>query len=387
MDGYMCWRWTCPDQVPLFSSIYAGRIQFTGKLYDSDCPGDVASFYVKAANQLVNSEQIGWFTVNEIVDANFKRVFIKKLMHIRHGLLNYFNEADRMRPLAFKGDVPQIQSKWGAVGGGKMINTEKIQHSVWKRSDDRIMMLFVNSVDEKISVTPVINLEKLGLTNKVKLAICREGSDKAEMKEVAGTFSKTVELSPFSAEIWLLSDKFLGLSGDASYDGFIDDSERLASLMNKISNFDAGKSLVDYNVFKVRKQITAVPGKWITPADISDLHDCSFAKDNSFVGWVNAGAMIYYGEVDFGSKDVKALEIEIAANPDYAVGTIEIIATAPGKEGASVASVEIKSTGGWDKFKHINVPMKTALGKGKHDIIVKLNSNACCNFKQWRVIE
>ncbi len=222
MDGYMVWRWTDYNQVPLYTSIYSGRSQFTGRLYNHQSPGDTASFFIKAAEQLVYSEQLGWFTMPDMHDGN-KRLFIKKLMHIRYALLDYFNAGSMLKPLDFKEPLPEITTKWGATNAARMIKTPKVQHSVWQGRNGLKMILFVNSVDEPQTFTP-----KLKMDDGMVIGICREGVNEPVIMEKA----PPVLLKNLNSEVWV-TGKRAAVEKECM---------RLAKVMDKISKFDAGAS-------------------------------------------------------------------------------------------------------------------------------------------------
>ncbi len=216
MDGYMVWRWTDPGQIPLFASIYSGRIQFTGRLFNHQFPGDYESFFAKAAEQLVTSEQIGWFDYPDMQDGQ-KRLYIKKLGHLRHALLRYFNESDMQHPLNFKKPVPELRSKWGAVGNFTVVTTPKVRHGVYLHKDGLRMVVFTNSTNEKITVYPELE------TGKNLIATCREGAAKAEIT----TKIPAVTLAPRSSEVWLIGNG----------EKLIKEANRISETMLKIANF------------------------------------------------------------------------------------------------------------------------------------------------------
>lgn len=200
VDGLMPWRYVHVNQVPLFQSIYSGgRVQFTGRSYNNCVPGDEASWFCKSANQFIFGEQIGWFRIEEMFKADMKRVFIKKLMHLRYGLLEYFNASDMLRPLDFKGEVPTIKSVWGGLRiGTRIIENHKIQSSAWKHvHTGNIMVVFVNTVNEKVKVQPQLNYSG-------KLVICREGATETATP-LPGTIP-AVELEPYACEVWFFGN-------------------------------------------------------------------------------------------------------------------------------------------------------------------------------------
>ena len=216
MDGYMVWRWTDPGQIPLFTSIYSGRIQFTGRLFNHQFPGDYESFFAKAAEQLVNAEQIGWFDYPDMADAR-KRLYIKKVGHLRHALLRFFNEGDMQHPLKFKQPVPELRSKWGTVGNFTVVTTPKVRHGVYLRQDGLKAVVFANSTDETITVQP--ELERNGKS----LAVCREGSSEADFPAAV----PAVTLAPRSSEVWIIGGREKVRSEAAA----------MAETLHKISTF------------------------------------------------------------------------------------------------------------------------------------------------------
>ena len=139
-DGYLAWRWTDQEQIPLFQSIYAGRAQFVGKLYNHSRPGDKQSFFSKIGQQLVFAEQLGWFTLSEMRSADARRLFVKKAMHVRLALLPYFNEGRMLSPMKFS-KMPIERSLWGG-NAPQVLTLPQIANSVWQGKDGSVMRLF-----------------------------------------------------------------------------------------------------------------------------------------------------------------------------------------------------------------------------------------------------
>ena len=192
LDGYIVWRWTDPGQIPLFASIYSGRIQFTGRLFNHQYPGDYESFFAKCAEQLVCAEQIGWFDYPDMQDAG-KRLYAKKAAHIRKTLLRYFNESDMQHPLTFKTPVPELRSKWGAVGNFTVVTTPKVRHNVFLHKNGMKMIIFANSTAETIKLAPELDLQNN------QIAICREGASAPKITSKV----PEINIKPRSFEIWL----------------------------------------------------------------------------------------------------------------------------------------------------------------------------------------
>ena len=359
MDGYMVWRWVDANQVPLFQSIYSGRAQFVGRVYNHQKPGDEQSFFSKAAQQLVNAEQLGWFTFSEIRQPGGKRLFIKKLMHIRKALLPYFNNGQMLPPVRFKGKIEVERSKWGG-NFPQMVTMPKIASSGFAGNDGSTVYLFVNTVNETVSATPDLGPGKT-------FRVCREGAF-APLRGIAG---QAVTLAPRTAEIWV--------------DGTEAEAERIQAVMKKIASFDYGKpsSFV--------KKVTYQPAKgnsgtWFTVENIASLSDCEIAQSGKHVGRFQDGALISFGEIDFGAKGSGQLEVTVGVAPEYEGGSLDVIIH--GKEsGEEIAgTLKLSSTGGFREFKVMPLSLKKRL-TGKHSVTFRINGTAACDFKSWRYLE
>ena len=149
IDGFTCWRWTEANAIPIFQTIYAGRVQFTGKLYNHQKRGDAQSNFCKAGAQFINAEQLGWITLEDLEKPSEFRRYFKSLAHLRKNLLRYFNEARRMAPLPFRQPPPRITSVWGSFNvPDNKVTTDAILHSAWQREDGAQMAVFLNTTAE-----------------------------------------------------------------------------------------------------------------------------------------------------------------------------------------------------------------------------------------------
>ena len=162
------------------------------------------------------SEQIGWFDYPDMQDAR-KRLYVKKSAHLRKALLKYFNEGDMLHPLKFKTPVPEIRTKWGAVGTFSVVTTPKVRHAVYLHRNGMKMIIFANSTSETVKLTPHFEL------NGKLLAICREGDAKAEISSKV----PELELKPRSFHVLLIG------SGEE----LVKEADRISETMLKIAAF------------------------------------------------------------------------------------------------------------------------------------------------------
>jgi hypothetical protein len=87
-DGYLTWHWQEQNMVPAFPAVYGGAIQMFGRAYRGGPSQDLAH-RMKAGQQLVFGEQIGWFGP-EIIERPDCGKFLRDGIQLRWRLKDYF---------------------------------------------------------------------------------------------------------------------------------------------------------------------------------------------------------------------------------------------------------------------------------------------------------
>ena len=361
MDGFVVWRWTFANQVPLFQSIYSGRTQFTGRCFNHQKPGDKNSFFAKCAMQFVNGEQLGWFMPAELRAADNKRLFVKKLMHMRLALIDCFNTGKMLAPLKFHGQNPQVTSKFGGVTPS-MLTYPAVLSSVWEYGNKRIIIM-VNTLDSEVKVAPVI-------PECSKYFVCEEKISSHKNPEAELVFK------PYEIKLIVPDNQI--------------EAEKLHKKLAVINNFtDKGESLLLIsNVPNIKKSVAA-DNKIYTASDVSGMIGCASRKSHGryIIGALEAHALIVIGEIDFGKREQENLVLQIAVDPPYAGGNIEVIAqNADGKERV-IGFLDLqKSTGYAHNYVDFNIKLTEKLS-GKQQIALRFNGQSCCNFLAFKIPE
>ena len=355
-DGYLAARWVEPEQIPLYQSIYAGRVQFVGRLYNCIAPGDAQSFFCKVAQQLVNAEQIGWFQPVELSRADNRRLFVKKAIHLRKALLPWFNQGNMLKPIDFGGTMKMADSIWGGYTRQK-VRLPVIANSAWRGSNGVRMWLFVNTHPTVAEAMPTIDAPH-------GFWICKEGKAQPQFSQNA----VPLHLEPYGFEVWLEGDKALAA----------DVQKTLASF----ATFDCGETA--QSTPKIKYHSTkGQAGKLYGVADCVGSNNCTVSQDKSHFGQIQDGAVIAFGEIDFGAEGARAIEIKVAVHKQYEGGTIQMMTEAPGKPEVMSAVFPLKSTGGWRDFDFVRVQLRQPL-KGRHYVSFIINGNSACNFAAWK---
>ena len=358
IDGFTCWRWILPDAVPLFQSIYAGRIQFTGKYYNHQLPGDWESLFAKAAGQVVNGEQLGWITLEDLEAATPFRRFFKVLAHTRKALIEYFDAADRIAPLRFTRDPGKFTSNWGNTSRTRdflLVTTPNIEHSVWRLPDNRRMALFINP-------TPETRTAAVQLPFACKqLRVCTQDSPVSR----ACSAAPEIVIPPYGVQVWLISDADNRAEAD-----------RVAAALHRTAGFDEGKTLHGLKVMrnKVPAKLKPAPGKLLSvtqAALCTDVYRRRFANgaDRDAVLLLTDGSAVTFRSV--AAPGIRKLELVAAVTPAETDGEFTVLVN-----GRSVGKVKLGQAGRYLEFRKFPVRLTADLPESA-DITLRFAGKSC----------
>ena len=355
-DSGHVWRWTFDGQIPAFQAVYGGRIQYTSLNYDSHSHGSYASNFAKMANQLVTGQKLGRFYPGELEKANAKRLYLKKLAHLRWALNDYFNAGDMLAPVEFRRPVPLKTTAWGTSLPQTEDVTLPVVASGAYRFNGNNIFIFVNSTDKTQVVEPRI----------AKGLLCIEGAAKAV---------------PFNGKVVLKAYQSAVVVQNSAKE-----AARLQKVLQKISKFDAGLDFEKVFAFKEHRLIKPAPGKILDASMVSGYYNCSKYDGGKYFGNFTKGSLISYGTVDFGSKKVNEILLKTAVVEHYAEGTIEVL-TGPHQNvtAETLAVFTVPSTGSWENFKEFKIKLKRPVS-GKTNLVFRFSKTGCCNFAGWRFL-
>jgi hypothetical protein len=132
--------------VPAFPAVYGGAIQMFGRAYRGGPSQDLAH-RMKAGQQLVFGEQIGWFGP-DIIDRPDSGRFLRDCIQLRWRLKEYFYAGRMARPPKLIGQVPTVTADWQWHGQWP-ISTDAIMTGAWQLGDrGKMVLLFANVSDE-----------------------------------------------------------------------------------------------------------------------------------------------------------------------------------------------------------------------------------------------
>ena len=311
LDAFMVWRWY--GITPVFMAVYSGRVQFTGKLFgfSNYNPALEDSFYIKAALQMVNAEHIGWFPLVKMERDN-RRLFVKKMFHMRNMLLKYFNEGEMLKPVKFIRSSGTISSNWGKyLNDEGLTTTNKVISGVYGRADGMAVMILVNSVNEKVTFEPDVKCY-----GKKVIAVCTEKG------KVDGT---TLTLEPRTSAVILLADK---ITPDVERE-----AERMEKYMLRIGGFTAGLAPQDVSKLSSAGDIPEIdPASPVGFGRALIVKNANVSADGSFAGWLKKDAKLIFHPVKT-VPDKSVLQINLMP----VSGRGSIVVAVDGKEIAEIA--------------------------------------------------
>ena len=145
LDGYLTWHWQEQNMVPAFSAVYGGAIQMFGRAYRGGPTQDLAH-RMKAGQQLVFGEQIGWFGP-EIIERADSGKFLRDCIQLRWQLKEYFYKGHMARPPRLRERIPAVTADWQWHNEWP-ITTDAVLTGAWQtQKADKRILLFANVSD------------------------------------------------------------------------------------------------------------------------------------------------------------------------------------------------------------------------------------------------
>jgi len=160
-DGYLTWHWQYDGQVPAFAAVYGGAIQMFGRAYRGGPTRDLA-LRMKAAQQLVFGEQIGWISAG-VAKEKANADFLRNIARLRGRLVRFFHAGRMARPPTFTTALPTITADWQWRGVWP-VTTPAVLSGAWELPrEKKLAMIFVNASDKPVTADLPFDAERYGL--------------------------------------------------------------------------------------------------------------------------------------------------------------------------------------------------------------------------------
>ncbi len=207
-DGFLTWHWQYDGQVPVFPAIYGGRIQMFGRAYRGGPSKDLA-LRMKAGQQLVFGEQIGWIDPGVIHEAE-NAAFLKQVVQLRWQLRRYFYAGRMARPPRLLSPAPRVTADW-QWSGTWPVTTDAVMTGAWTLPEERrAVLLMVNVGDEEFATEIELDLDSCSLPpDGLRLAELPASSSDAP-QAIDARFPRPLRLPPRTAIAWELTSSYNG---------------------------------------------------------------------------------------------------------------------------------------------------------------------------------
>ncbi len=199
-DGSPTWHWQYDGQVPAFPAIYGGAIQMFGRAYRGGPTQDLA-LRMKAGQQLVYGEQIGWLDPRVIEQAD-SGSFLRQIVQLRWQLRRYFYAGEMCRPPQLDRELPTVRADW-QWHGSWWVTTDAVLTGTWQQPHaQRAVAMFVNVSDEPLEAVWSCDATTFAFDTPrvVVTAVTAEGP--GEQTQESNQFRKTLIFPPRSAMAW-----------------------------------------------------------------------------------------------------------------------------------------------------------------------------------------
>jgi hypothetical protein len=199
----LTWHWQSDGQVPAFPAVYGGAIQMFGRAYRGGKTKDLA-LRMKAAQQLVFGEQLGWIDPG-VVKENENAEFFRQMVRLRAEFNRYFSAGEMARPPKLLGPIPTVRADWQWSGEG-WVTTDAVLTGAWRLpKEKRMVLLLVNASDESVPVQLRFDAAANGIRASVlRMHRLTTSGNKADWQNSPASFGRSVTLPPREAEAWEL---------------------------------------------------------------------------------------------------------------------------------------------------------------------------------------
>ena len=204
-DGYLTWHWQYDGQVPAFPAVYGGAVQMFGRAYRGGPTKDLA-LRMKAGEQMVFGEQIGWITPG-VVHEQENADFLRQIVQLRWVLRRYFYAGEMARPPRLAGNIPRVTADWQWQGVWP-VTTDVIRVGAWHLpAEKKIVILAVNVGDEPVTARLMFDAGEYGFDQPEVHATEIYPQRRGETFTTPPALNRHVTFAPRAAWAWELAER------------------------------------------------------------------------------------------------------------------------------------------------------------------------------------
>lgn len=189
-DGYLTWHFQYQNQIPMFASVYAGRIQPFSRAYG----GDEVAQCMKAGQQLVFGEQLGWCDPGVVTERPKFAAYLRQCARLRYALRDCLARGDMARPPTLRGEIPTVTADW-RWSGTWPVTTDALLAGAWRSEGGKLAVIFANVIEQPVKARWEFDGTQYGFDAAARLKLTRrtEGG-LGEPESVGARFSRDLEV-------------------------------------------------------------------------------------------------------------------------------------------------------------------------------------------------
>lgn len=166
-DGFLTWMWIHGDQVPAFSAVYGGYVQFIGRCTNGVKKEDFEFFKHSVASCLHYGQVMGWCKADIVYSEKYMK-FLPPFAQLREKYGEFFRNAEMKKPPVVKSNLPDKTTGAGLWFTEDVIMPQ-VAASIWQNRTTKQEILFVTNIAEEsataeISFKSGTNAQTLNLT-------------------------------------------------------------------------------------------------------------------------------------------------------------------------------------------------------------------------------
>ncbi|MBE6739597.1 MAG: hypothetical protein E7565_04695 [Ruminococcaceae bacterium] len=146
-DGFLTWMWVHGGQVPAFSAVYGGYVQFIGRCTNGVKKEDFEFFKHSVASCLHYGQIMGWCKADIIYSEKHMK-FLPPFVRLRAKYGEFFRNAEMKKPPVVKSNLPDK-----ITGAGLWFTEEvtmpQVDASLWQNRTTKEQVLFITNISEE----------------------------------------------------------------------------------------------------------------------------------------------------------------------------------------------------------------------------------------------
>ncbi len=146
-DGFLTWMWIHGDQVPAFSAVYGGYVQFIGRCTNGVKKEDFEFFKHSVASCLHYGQIMGWCKADIIYSEKHMK-FLPPFARLRAKYSDLFRNAEMKKPPVVKCNLPDKVTGPGLWFKEDVIMPQ-VAASLWQNRTTKKQVLFITNISEE----------------------------------------------------------------------------------------------------------------------------------------------------------------------------------------------------------------------------------------------